>query len=135
VRITATDGANFTAVQNLLIMDKFPLDNYADFTVDYNSTSLISEAEDRTRVARSKDPNGEPYKSGEVQYKTCSQAQLTSVLEFFKAHLFAKPFIFEDKREGIRMAVYFDSAIRYSGKRRNFQISCRIKEAALVVAA
>jgi hypothetical protein len=130
VRIAVSNGA-FTASLDVLVLEKFPLDNYAEFTVDYNSNSLISKAEDRSRVARTKDPNVGPYKTGEICYRKCSQAQLTAVLAFFDRHLFAKPFILEDKREGIRLVVHFDSNIRYSGKRRDFEISFRIEEAAL----
>lgn len=129
VRITATDGT-ITVFRDVLIMEKFPFTNFAEMSIDYKSTSLISTAEDRTRVARSKDKDGLPFKSGEVRYSQRSVADLVTVQDFFKRNLFSKRFIFEDLRENVRIAAYFDSNIRYEGNKRcGIDISFRIVEA------
>lgn len=130
VKITASNGT-FSVTRDVLILEKFPFDNFAlPLTVDYRKTVLISRAEDRTRTARVKDKDGKAFRSYEVRLTQRTVADLQAVIAFFDAHYPSKRFILEDKREGIRLIVYFDSDLRWEGNARcGIDISFRVIEA------
>jgi hypothetical protein len=132
VRIQASDGI-FTAVRDVLIIEKFPLSNpTAPITVDLNKTVLISESEDRSSfITRVKDKDGLSYQSREVQFLNCELSELEAAIAFWERHFPGGRFILEDNARPAkpRIICRFDSALRWQEESScAFNISFRIRE-------
>ncbi len=108
--IKATNGT-YTVTAEIPVLKEFPYAPNRPLKWERRKTVLISRAEDRSRSARVKDANNEPFESYELTFQNRNLTELAAVEAFWDDHHPQKRFIFTDSHRSQRRVVYFDSDI------------------------
>lgn len=110
--VTATNGT-YTVRAEIPALTAFPYRPNRSLKWDRKKTVLLSRAEDRSRAARVKDANNEPFETFELTFLNRNLAELAAVHAFWDLHHPDKRFIFTDYHRSVRKVVYFDSDISH----------------------
>jgi hypothetical protein len=126
--IKATNGTT-SALIEVPILETFPITRTATpVEGERRKKVLISEAEDGTELTRVKNKDGKSREYYSVRITLLDKTDFNTILAFWEEFHPAKPFIWEDAPQGIRIMAKFDSDMpwRETGSGR-FEVAFRVK--------